>query len=580
MRRFGLGPVFVYECVTAARRWQMYAQRAGAAVVLLMAVYLVWLSTVPSGGYNVSHSEYAKIGESLFYGFFSTLISVILLAAPAATAGAISIDKARGTLLHLLVTDLSNWEIVWGKLVARLLPVFGLVAVSLPVLALCTLLGGIDPEAMWIGYAVTFGVAFFGSAMALLFSVWTRKTHEALLAAYLAEVLLLLAYPVVLAVEHSVFKRTIISGSLAWTNPFVLTFSAYGFRGLASVADLGSFLAFTFGGGVLLTLIAAMRIRQAAVRFGAPARKRRKRTSRRQRRSLWPFGPKLDPNPVLWREWHRQRPTRWTKAVWLTYSLLSIAATGVLVWTQLTERLEPGLAAFATGLQVSIGLLLASVSSVTALAEERVRGSLDVLLTTPLPTRAIVWGKWRGAFRRVPLLTILPLLNVALLAIGTGRWQALGLMFAAVFAYGAWVTSLGLLLATWIKRLGLAVAASAAIYSLVTAGWLALVAILARNGRDTFEKLGCASPFFGPGELAYETAKNYDDSIRCYGALSFWAVFYCLLAAVLYWLTLLTFNRCFGRANLPRGPVRRLRAGRVVRSGDRVVPQPADDRPI
>jgi len=171
----------------------MYVQRAGAAIVLLLAVYLVWLSVVPSGTYNVSHSEYAKVGESLFYGFFTTLISVILLAAPAATAGAICIDKARGTLLHLLVTDLSNWEIVWGKLIARLLPVFGLIAVSLPVLALCTLLGGIDPEAMLIGYAVTFGLAFFGSAMALLFSVWTRKTHESLLAAYLAEVLLLLA---------------------------------------------------------------------------------------------------------------------------------------------------------------------------------------------------------------------------------------------------------------------------------------------------------------------------------------------------------------------------------------------------
>jgi ABC-type transport system involved in multi-copper enzyme maturation permease subunit len=445
---------------------------------------------------------------------------------------------------------------------------------------LCTLLGGIDPEAMLIGYAVTFGVAFFGSAMALLFSVWTRKTHESLLAAYLAEVLLLLAYPVVLAVEHSVFKRTIISGSLAWTNPFVLTFSAYGFRGLASAADLASFLAFSFGGGVLLTLVAAMRIRQAAVRFGAPARKRGKRKSRPPRRLLWPFGPKLDPNPVLWREWHRQRPTRWTRAVWLTYSLLSIAATGILVWTQMTDRLESGLAAFTTGLQVSVGLLLASVSSVTALAEERVRGSLDVLLATPLPTRSIVWGKWRGAFRRIPLLTILPLLNVTLLAIGTGRYMALGLMVAAIFAYGAWVTSLGLLLATWIKRLGRAVAASAATYALVAAGWLGLVAILVRNGRDTFEMLGCASPFFGPGELAYETGAQYNREFRCFGFLSFWSAFYAVMAIILYALTLLSFNRCFGRANLKQRRARPHSGRRRVEQPESAAPQSANGRPI
>ena len=49
------------------------------------------------------------------------------------------------------------------------------------------------------------------------------------------------------------------------------------------------------------------------------------------------------------------------------------------------------------GLQVSAGLLLLSVSAATSLAEERQRGSLDVLLATPLSTRSIVLGKWWGA---------------------------------------------------------------------------------------------------------------------------------------------------------------------------------------
>src|SRR5262249_32710532 len=158
---------------------------------------------------------------------------------------------------------------------------------------------------------------------------------------------------------------------------------------------------------------------------------------------------------------------------------------------------------------------------------------------------------WRGAFRRIPLIAILPVLNVTFLAIGTHRFQASGLMIAAILAYGAWVTSLGLLLATWIKRLGRAVATSAAIYALITAGWLAIVSIVARTGRDTFEMLGCASPFFGPGELAFETGRNYNnEGIRCFGYLAGWSVFYTVLAFVLYALTLLAFHRCFGRSNL------------------------------
>ena len=58
--------------------------------------------------------------------------------------------------------------------------------------------------------------------------------------------------------------------------------------------------------------------------------------------------------------------------------------------------------------QVATGLLLLSVSAATSLAEERQRGSLDVLMATPLPTRSIVWGKWWGTFRPVPRLLILP----------------------------------------------------------------------------------------------------------------------------------------------------------------------------
>ena len=68
------------------------------------------------------------------------------------------------------------------------------------------------------------------------------------------------------------------------------------------------------------------------------------------------------------------------------------------------------------GFQVSIGLLLLSVSAATSLAEERVRGSLDVLMTTPLSTRQIVLGKWLGTFRLVPLLAVLP----ALVVLGSG----------------------------------------------------------------------------------------------------------------------------------------------------------------
>ena len=61
----------------------------------------------------------AEVGERLFVAVVGTQLTLVLLAAPAATAGAICLDRSRGTLTHLLVTDLSDREIVLGKLAAQ-----------------------------------------------------------------------------------------------------------------------------------------------------------------------------------------------------------------------------------------------------------------------------------------------------------------------------------------------------------------------------------------------------------------------------------------------------------------------------
>ena len=60
------------------------------------------------------------------------------------------------------------------------------------------------------------------------------------------------------------------------------------------------------------------------------------------------------------------------------------------------------------GFQVSVGLLLLSVGAAASLAEERARGSLDVLLSTPMSTSSILAGKWWGSFRRVFSVAIWP----------------------------------------------------------------------------------------------------------------------------------------------------------------------------
>ena len=58
----------------------------------------------------------AELGEQVYYGIAGVQLSLVLLAAPAATAGSVCVDRARGWLAHMFVTPLSDTEIVLGKL--------------------------------------------------------------------------------------------------------------------------------------------------------------------------------------------------------------------------------------------------------------------------------------------------------------------------------------------------------------------------------------------------------------------------------------------------------------------------------
>ena len=123
--RHGLGPVFGNEWLTTSRRWQVYAGRALFVSALLVGLWSVWVSRV-SGQQIPTIQLEAIVGQGFFMAIVFTQMTLILLIAPAATAGSICQDRSSGKLIQLLGTDLSDSEIVLGKLAARILPVLGL----------------------------------------------------------------------------------------------------------------------------------------------------------------------------------------------------------------------------------------------------------------------------------------------------------------------------------------------------------------------------------------------------------------------------------------------------------------------
>lgn len=108
-RTWGLGPVFGFECLTVPRRWQVFAGRALLVSAMLATMWMLW---APDGITFTDHSQMAAFGNRLFQSLIIIQIAVILLVAPVATAGSICVDKSRGTLYHVFVTDLTDREIV------------------------------------------------------------------------------------------------------------------------------------------------------------------------------------------------------------------------------------------------------------------------------------------------------------------------------------------------------------------------------------------------------------------------------------------------------------------------------------
>src|SRR6516225_9940291 len=178
-----LGPLLAYEWRTASRRWQGYALRSLLVLLLLLGLSGVWLGSHDGAGV-LSVQQVAEIGKG-FYAVTTLMVhGLVGLVAPAAAAGAVCLDKAHGNLTLLFATDLTDAEIVLGKLAARLVPVLGLIACAAPVLALVTLFGGVDPAMLTGAILVWLACAVFGCTLALTLSIWGRKTHEVLLATY------------------------------------------------------------------------------------------------------------------------------------------------------------------------------------------------------------------------------------------------------------------------------------------------------------------------------------------------------------------------------------------------------------
>ncbi|MCA8997281.1 MAG: ABC transporter permease, partial [Planctomycetaceae bacterium] len=173
------GPLFVRELLIGPRHLKHFGLRAGYVFALGVLLYT---GAQTAFGFAVPRSvgDMARLGAYLFNLTCYLQLTLVLATGLIFSAGSIAQEKDRRTLILLLMTDLRATELVIGKSLASLLPVFTVIAVSFPVLCLLRMLGGILlSQILWVE-AICLATALVAGAWGSFVAYWREKTFQIL----------------------------------------------------------------------------------------------------------------------------------------------------------------------------------------------------------------------------------------------------------------------------------------------------------------------------------------------------------------------------------------------------------------
>ncbi|HEX6508470.1 MAG TPA: ABC transporter permease [Chloroflexota bacterium] len=162
-------------------RMRMRGWRSIAVLTVYMAILGIIAIAFLLQQAGPVNGQSSQVGLRLFQTMAIFQLFLILFVTPASTAGAISGERQRQTWDLLLVTRLSSFGIVWGKLVAGLAFDLLLILASLPLFSMVFLFGGVAPEDILHTYIVFLATVLLLGVISLFISALTRRLAVAMI---------------------------------------------------------------------------------------------------------------------------------------------------------------------------------------------------------------------------------------------------------------------------------------------------------------------------------------------------------------------------------------------------------------
>jgi len=358
------------------------------------------------------------------------------------TASAITQERDAQTFNILLSTPLSSAQIVFGSLMSRMYFLIVLLLAGLPIFLVTMVYGGVTTRQILESFAISSATAMITGALAIfvaMTAVGTRRTifsFYLLIGFYLLSLYMLAGLSDITWVEAS--PQNLAGRQMSWLTPLhpflaldVALNRVYappaarlmqhsGIVRFALAHPSAAYVLWTSLAALALTIMSIFYVRRGA-KTGEPTiftmvRDRllphREDRLTRPPRTVWA-------NPVAWREAKTRAATsglvRWITAIAGFAALLFLF--GYYVTGSMAASTVRTTVAVVTIVQFAVALIIATNTAATSMTKEKEAKTMDLLLTTPVTSKYILWGKLRGLVSFAAPLLAGPVLMLMLFGI-------------------------------------------------------------------------------------------------------------------------------------------------------------------
>lgn len=387
-------PIVERELRVASRRAGTYWVRTGVALTVISIGAFMYLTS--------RRQSPAEMGTTMFITLTIIAGLFCLSAGARATADCLSEEKRDGTLGLLFLTDLRGFDVVAGKLVAGSLNSFYGLIVTLPMLALPILMGGVTAGEFWRVSLVLLNTMFFSLSAGMIASALTKSARNSAGLCMLIVMLFAALLPMTGGILASYYNWSEFPQVFALPSPGAAFYYALAVNFPTTTAEFVTSLLITHACSWLFLIVACIVVPRSWQDKAATVTQ----VQAREKWLRWSLGNSvqraeyrsrlLDVNAFYWlASRSRIKPA-------MVWGAIGVAACG-WIWCWLKfgrDWLDPMTYIITAFLLNSVLKGWFASEACTQLAEDRRTGALELLLSTPLDVRDVMHGQFLALCRQ------------------------------------------------------------------------------------------------------------------------------------------------------------------------------------